>query len=223
MSPLGGTCNEFNDVAAELAVGVLSGGERAGAVAHLAGCPGCQQLMVELTGAADELLLLAPEIEPPPGFESRVLTRLAECRPPRRSRLRTLVAIAATVIVAALGGGLAVNTVGHDHGARHLRTALSISPSGRTTCRVVLTEGNPTSLLISLDGPAGLSADYMAEVQPTRGKDIPVGRFSLADGHGMLATTLAADAADVKSVRVYDTGGKLLYEAFPAPPAAPAR
>lgn len=215
-----GACAEFHAMAAELAVGVLSGSERAGAVAHLARCPSCQQLMVELTGAADELLLLAPEIEPPPGFESRVLARLAEQRTPRRSRLRTLLAVAAIVMVAAVGGGLAAQAVGHDGGGVHLRTALAISASGRTTCRVVLSDGRPASLLISLDGPPERSDDYVAEIQPAHGKAIPVGRFSLAEGHGMLVTTVAARAADVKSVRVLDTEGKLLYEAFPAP--APA-
>ncbi len=215
-------CNRFNESAAELAVGILSGSERAEAVAHLAGCPSCQQLMVELTGAAEDLLLLAPVIEPPPGFESRVLDRLAAERSPRRSRLRILVAVAATVVVAALGGGLAVQAVGHDDGPGRLRTALAISPSGRTTCRVVLAGGNPSSLLISLDGPPDLSSEYTAEVQPARGKAIPVGRFNLADGHGMLSTTVAARATEVKSVRVYDSDGTLLYETFPAPTPKPA-
>jgi len=221
MSNAKDACARFDEEAAELAVGVLSGSQRAGAVAHLAGCPNCQQLMVELTGAADELLLLAPEVEPPPGFEFRVLGRLAEHGAPRRSRLRSLVAMAAIAVVAALGGGLVAQTVGHDHGSGRLRTALAISPSGRMTCRVVLSEGKPTSLLISLDGPAGLSADYVAEVQSSGGKAVPVGRFSLSDGHAMLSTSVAVDAADVQSVRVSDTEGTLLYEAFPVPAPEP--
>jgi len=212
-----GACAKLHEASAELAVGTLSGSDRAEAVTHLARCPSCQQLMVELTGVADDLLLLAPEMEPPPGFESRVLARLAEQRSPRRSRLRVLVAIAATVLVAAVGAGIVTQAVGHDHGSERLRTALAISPSGRTTCRVVVAGNDPASLLISLDGPAELSADYVAEVQPANANAIPVGRFSLSGGHGMLSTTVATKAADLKSVRVYDTGGKLLYEAFPAP------
>lgn len=218
MSDIEAGCTGFNEVAPELAVGILSGGERAGAVAHLARCANCQQLMIELTGAADELLLLAPEVEPPPGFESRVLARLAEQRAPRRPRLWALVAVAAVVILAAVGGGLTAQAVGNDHGeGGRLRTALAMSASGRTTCRVVLAGGNPASLLISLDGTTGQYSDYVAEVQPKTGKAIPVGRFSLSDGHGMLATTVAADAADLESVRVYDPDGRLVYEAFPAP------
>lgn len=56
----------------------------------------------------------------------------------------------------------------------------------------------------------------MAEAWSTSGKMIPLGRFSLTDGHGLLATTVAVDATDVKSVRVFDADGSRVYEAFPA-------
>ncbi|MGI9079798.1 MAG: hypothetical protein ACR2GF_03095 [Acidimicrobiales bacterium] len=49
---------------------------------------------------------------------------------------------------------------------------------------------------------------------------IPLGRFSLTDGHGLLATTVAVDVTDVKSVRVFDADGSRVYEAFPAPTPA---
>ncbi len=210
-------CTQLREVAAELAVGALSGGERAAAVSHLATCPPCQQLMGELTGVADDLLLLAPEMEPPPGFESRVLARLGDQGRSRRPRLRSLAAVAAAVILAAAGGAVTAQVVaGHDD-APEVRTALSVSASGRSTCRIVLTTGKPASLVLTLDGAAGRSTEYVAEAQPTRGPAIPLGRFALNDGHGLLAKTLAIDGADVASVRVFAMDGELLYEAFPAP------
>lgn len=221
MTDNGFGCIELRDMVAELAVGALGGGERARAVAHLSVCPHCRQEAADLTRVADDLLLLAPETEPPPGFESRVLASLGRhrsaTRPPARHRLRMLAA-AAALIVAAVGGGVAARVTAPDEEPAQVRTALALSASGRATCRVVVTGGDPASLVLTLDGSSGFSADYVVEAQPATGDPIPLGRFSLVDGHGMFATTVGVDGADLRSVRVFDTEGKLLYEAFPSVP-----
>jgi len=72
----GMSCDEFAEVAAELALGVLTGRERAAALAHLDGCESCRELVRELTMTGEELLALLPSREPPPGFETRVLERI---------------------------------------------------------------------------------------------------------------------------------------------------
>jgi hypothetical protein len=214
-------CAELREVSVELALGDLSGSERADAVSHLGSCPMCGQLVGDLTRVAEELLLLAPELEPPPGFESRVLARLTDQARPRRFRLRSLVAAAAALVMLAVGGGLLVQTVDRDDRPETVRTALAISASGRATCRVVVHGERPASLVVSIDGPAGTTWEYLVEAQPSEGAAIPVGRFALDDGHGLLAANVPVDADELKSVRVFDTEGKLLYEAFPEP--APRR
>lgn len=128
----GMSCEEFAAVAAELALGVLTGRERAAALAHLDSCESCRELVRELTTTGEELLALLPPREPPAGFETRVLeriglsapaghgrpsrrrreSRLADrraSRPPGRprDRMRSLVSAAAVVLAlvgAALGG-----------------------------------------------------------------------------------------------------------------------
>ena len=75
------SCDEFAEVAAELALGVLTGRERAAALAHLDGCESCREQVRELTMAQDELLALLPSAEPPAGFESRVLERIGLTAP----------------------------------------------------------------------------------------------------------------------------------------------
>jgi hypothetical protein len=69
-------CAQLVDMAAELALGVLTGRERAAALAHLDGCPACSEYVRELTLTGEELLGLLPPHEPPAGFETRVLERL---------------------------------------------------------------------------------------------------------------------------------------------------
>jgi anti-sigma-K factor RskA len=70
------SCDEFAEMASELALGVLTGRERARALAHLDGCEPCREQVRELSMVGDELLALLPSAEPPAGFESRVLDRL---------------------------------------------------------------------------------------------------------------------------------------------------
>ncbi len=70
------TCAELADVAAELALGVLTGRERAMAVAHLDKCDACREDVRQLMATGEQLLELLPSAEPPAGFETRVLERL---------------------------------------------------------------------------------------------------------------------------------------------------
>jgi hypothetical protein len=80
----GMSCDEFAGDAAELALGVLTGRERAAALAHLDGCESCRELVRELTMTGEELLALLPSREPPPGFETRVLERIGQTAPGNR-------------------------------------------------------------------------------------------------------------------------------------------
>jgi hypothetical protein len=70
------TCAELADVAAELALGVLTGRERAMAVAHLEKCDACREDVGQLMATGERLLELLPPVEAPAGFETRVLERL---------------------------------------------------------------------------------------------------------------------------------------------------
>jgi hypothetical protein len=69
-------CDRFADVAAELSLGVLTGRERADALAHLEHCDACRETVRQLTQTGEQLLGLLPAVEPPAGFETRVLSRL---------------------------------------------------------------------------------------------------------------------------------------------------
>ena len=82
------TCAELADVAAELALGVLTGRERAVAIAHLDTCEACREDVRQLMATGEQLRELLPPAEPPAGFESRVLERLGvqggrDASPPR--------------------------------------------------------------------------------------------------------------------------------------------
>jgi hypothetical protein len=69
-------CAGFADVSAELALGVLTGRERAAALEHLDRCAACQENVRRLAVTGEKLLELLPAREPPPGFETRMMERL---------------------------------------------------------------------------------------------------------------------------------------------------
>jgi hypothetical protein len=164
---------EFNDigcaglaaVAAELALGALTGRERAGALAHLDRCEACRQKVSRLMVTSGELLELLPASDPPPGFEARVLERLGLAafgraivsqasrvgnlrrrrghrrREPGRSR-RLLAVAAAAVVVAGLGGwGLGAGLAPAGHVA--LSSAALVSPGHRAVGQIYAYDGSP--------------------------------------------------------------------------------
>ena len=73
-SPKG--CAQFETLAPELALGALAGNDRSAILVHLETCSHCRQLVEDFAAVADDLLLLAPEGEPPLGFESRAAARI---------------------------------------------------------------------------------------------------------------------------------------------------
>lgn len=75
-------CQQVAAELPELAVGSLAGRDRARVLAHLDQCPSCAAELESLSALADELVLLAPAVEPPVGFEVALLERLGVRSPP---------------------------------------------------------------------------------------------------------------------------------------------
>ena len=95
-------CSEAATMLDELALDVLPGDRRTALLNHLEECPGCRQLLDELSETADALLLAGPVAAPPPGFEDRVLERIQAPRARAQTRLRLFAAAAAAALLLAL-------------------------------------------------------------------------------------------------------------------------
>jgi hypothetical protein len=74
-------CERTHELIPEIAAGAAAGDERAAALCHLRACARCRLELCEAAETVDELLTLAPEHEPPPGFEAAVLKRILRRRP----------------------------------------------------------------------------------------------------------------------------------------------
>jgi anti-sigma factor RsiW len=207
-------------LAPELALGTLTGADRAEAVGHLASCPDCQRRVAELAQVVDSLLVLAPEDDPSPDLEARVLARTvgeqpADAVPGRRSPRRRWVL--AGSIAAAVLAVLAFTIVAlvRDDGdeADTVRTAVATEDGGHSVCRAVINEVDPAWLFVSLDEPGEERAGYDVEVRFDSGETARVGRLDLRDGHGELAVTLDLEGSRAHSVRLIGADGKFGYEA----------
>src|SRR3977135_3207667 len=80
------SCGQLRALAPDLAIGNADGQERDAALRHAATCAECRLLVSELSSVVDDLRLLAPSHEPPPGFASRPLARVPPSSPQPRGR-----------------------------------------------------------------------------------------------------------------------------------------
>ncbi|GAA0921341.1 hypothetical protein [Streptomyces thermoalcalitolerans] len=158
-------CERLREIGPELALGVLPGRERAGAVTHLEQCADCREYIRQLTLVGDRLIGLLPGSEPPIGFESRVAQALTQgaaghggCAhshasgPSHRSRsvlgrARPQIVAAAGVLVLAVGfGGWAAGTA--------IEATLAETTTSSTTVESGMLWGGLTSVDVA-GKPAG--------------------------------------------------------------------
>ena len=197
------TCDDLRSVAAELALDELTGNDRALALEHLTTCDGCRALVSDLASVADTLLLLAPAIEPAPGFESRVLARVQPTRP-RHRRARLAAAAAAAVLV-----GVAIGFVLGDRGeTRSLPVAALLTGADGHAAGSVVLAAAPDRMTCVFEDPR-FGGAYDVEVVLADGSTADVGGFSADGAPWSWTVELPVDAADVRLIRVLGEGGVL--------------
>ena len=102
------SCGGLADVADELALGALTGRERAQALAHLDNCEACREVIRRRLTVAAELPALLPARDPPPGFEAAVMARFGltiPCPAPGRGSKPTARARFLAAAARLVGGG----------------------------------------------------------------------------------------------------------------------
>ncbi len=213
----------------ELAADVLDGRERAALLEHVDTCPGCTAELEQLTLAADSLVHLAVEADPPVGFETRVFDRMAR-RPSwaarRRMRPRLLlVAAGAAAAVLALALGWAIHagpgpvrhSVAEPTPADHLVEAPLVS-DGRTVGVVAVYASIHPWLSMSVEA-SPWNGKVWCTVMSAGGVSRTIGSFALASGHGTWIAHLPVPPGSVRSASIVSAGGEVLATAhFMSPP-----
>ncbi|HVM63625.1 MAG TPA: zf-HC2 domain-containing protein [Acidimicrobiales bacterium] len=220
------TCAGARELLPELALGTLAGDDRARLLDHLGTCDACATESAELTAVVDEVVgQLAPRVDPPAGFESRVLARIAAPAPapatPWWKRPATLVAAVALVLAGTTTGLYATRRsptgLNADYvqslqalGGKELRAA-ALTQYGRTWGQAFVYEGKRSWVFVSMswDVPDGA---YSVVLDRSDGPSATVGSLHLVRGEGSTGTTVG-DTRTVTVVRVVDASGHTLCQA----------
>jgi anti-sigma factor RsiW len=223
-------CSQLRDMAPDVALGLLTGEERAMALAHLEGCATCRADVASLAGVADELLLAGPEAEPPEGFDRRVLARLTEVRAaeapaptpdggpahlhrrgrhrrPDRRRLvvgATLAAAAAAVVLAA-----AVLVNRDDRSTSVAASAEMTTGVGEVVGTATVRNGSPATVAVDVPGwdktaPSG--ATYWLAIELDDGSRT---MSHIGTDDTWWEVPLRGDADEVATVSVFDGDGRV--------------
>jgi hypothetical protein len=227
-------CDAVGTELPELALGTLSGRHRVAALEHVAVCARCEAEVEQLTIVADSLLRLAPEVEPPVGFEVRLFDRLGlspdlsddepdepvpleAARRRRRRPWATVVgAVAAAVVALAVGFGAgwwaspgptapSTSASGSVHVAQ-------LESSTQLSGQAITYASSPAWLLMTVDGP-GATGNVTCKVRLANGTDRTVGTFWIEQGYGSWAAPLPVPSSEVRSARLVDARGATLATA----------
>lgn len=218
-------CATAQELAAELALGTIAGEERGRLIDHVSRCPSCETLVEELSGVVDSLLVLAPEIEPPPGFENRVLSRAAGHRRAASPRRRLLAVAAAVVVLAGAVVGTAAVEHGHQPsdldreyasalhtlGGEDLRAGALVGRGGMRWGQAFVYEGTTSWVFVTMrwDVP---DDSYVVLLDRRGAPSVRLAQIRMSGGEGSVGTTVG-DTRDVAAVRVLDASGHTLCRA----------
>jgi hypothetical protein len=228
-------CAGFAGMAEELALGVLTGRERAEALAHLESCAVCREYVRQLMTTGEELLRLLPAREPQPGFETRVLERLGfiapgpgsragpagegrrlrrgpgEGRPARARRVLAAAAVTLAVTVSAVGGwrlGAATSSPAMSL----LGPAALVSAGHQAVGTVFFYGGSMQWLSMSVSLRSG-SGTVTCQLVSQDGHVMTLGSFWLAGGYGAWESASPVSDGQFTSARLVAAGGTVLATA----------
>ncbi len=236
------SCDEFADLAAELALGVLTGRERAEAIEHMDRCDDCREHVRQLALTGERLLELLPSQEPPAGFGDRVMRRfgLAEPRPSqprdqalsqsrdqvpgqsrdqvpgqRRGWTRRMLTTAAVVLAAlacAVGGWGLRAATSPSSG--ELRSAALVTPGHSAVGQAFLYDSRQPWLYMSVDTDRNSqNGMVVCELVGKDGQVTKIGSFRLAGGYGAWGGPESEAVGDVASARIIDASGAVVATA----------
>ena len=219
-APVDPACAAAEGSLAELALGTLPGEERARVLDHLDRCEACRVEAGRLAAGNDWLLQLAPQVEPPVGFESRLFERLGiddpTASPARRLSRRARAAVVAGVVALALalgfGGGWLADAPPSATAPPTVpgsAASAALVAGARTVGTVATYPGSPAWLVMTVRD-ADVSGPVTCEVVLADGHRVPVGTFTLDYGYGAWAARLPVAAGAVRSARVVTADGRLV-------------
>jgi hypothetical protein len=220
-------CEEHSAELAELALGVLTGRERARALAHVENCPHCADELEQLSRAADTVLQAAPDAEPPMGFEVRLFDRMGVTNLSHREHRRRwaprwvhagVTAMAAAVVALGIGLGVTLTSspvpapVAQAHSGHATLESANLVYDGRTVGHVVYMGGAKPWMSMML-ADAGVQGPVHCVVVTHDGQTHVVGTFYAQHGNGAWYAPLHFNPSDLRSAQAVSGNGTVIATA----------
>lgn len=212
-------CAAFGYAAAELALGILTGPDRAAALKHMERCASCQAEVASLAAAADQLLVLVPERGAPEGFESRMAAAFRQSVPGQAARRHRGKAACrrlagwrrAGTVAAAAAGALAfglcqIGAAPQEPAYSGAELAALLTPAGARTGEVGVT-GAPQPLLVMVLNPGAAPGWYHCYLRTSGGRQAFAGAFHVGRDGGLWVIALPMPPRDLTGARVAGPGG----------------
>jgi hypothetical protein len=215
-------CHEVRGLTAEVALGVADGEDRARVLDHVVDCSECRHELEDLTALADDLVVLAPEHEPPLGFELRTVRGLQPKRRRRRRWRIPAVAFAAAALAATTATASVLFLVRDDRRlAGEYRATLSEAngtafravplrdTAGGKAGTAFVYEGAPSWMLVTVDSSSPAS---QAEIVTRDSRTVSLPAFTLSSRSW--GGVLPLDARQVAAIHLLDATGRSVLVAY---------
>jgi hypothetical protein len=229
-------CERVRQLAPDLAAEIADGQDRDAAFRHVASCAECRGLVGDLSSVVDEVLLLAPEHEPPAGFAARTAERLAGlsgAAPVRERAWRRrprwtagLAAAAAFALAVALGSAGALLATSADRrlaesyravlaqGRGSFFVAAPLRGSLGTYGTVFGYQGDPSWLFATVRLPVAGPERFRVELDTKDGRTVPLGITVLGGDRLTWGAAIPVDLTGVARLRFEKPGGRSAFAAY---------
>jgi len=212
-------CAAIDDDLTELALGTLSGHRRSEVLAHVASCQRCRIELDQLATVVESVQQLAPRVQPPLGFETRVVEKLQEIATPRsrrRPRIAVLSAVAAAVVLLAFGLGTLIAPEAGDRqeSAPAQVVRADFMANGEVLGDLFVSNGSPGWVVVTIhDEGQELRGTVTCNVMLAGGQVQTVGVFQVNGEYGAWSAPLPMAAGEVRSAQLIASNGTVVASA----------
>lgn len=206
------SCADFEDAVSDLAIDGVAEPLRSDLLAHADGCASCARALADVVSVSDSLLHLAPRVEPPVGFESRVMARMSERG---RARPRLSLPARAAVVAAVLGAAVLGLVVGRiDSGAgRESASGPIVTVTGARMGTADL-EPDAGRIVLTMEGESRWAGRWTCQLLDDDGRWVDVASWTAAEVHlGVWAAGVPAGLSDAAMMRILNDDGTVIATA----------